>query len=188
MLTGFFLHLKQFKLPVGTREYLTLLEALQARVVSLSIDDFYALARLTLVKDEQHYDRFDLAFASYFKGVEAIFDVRTGIPEDWLRREFERVLTDEQKRKIEALGGWDKLMETFRQRLEEQRGLHSGMLCGRKRNGPGKPGRLTRSTAGSTRLRGPPACDRTVTRCRSRFVRSISDGSGYLRSPWIRSP
>ena len=104
------------------REYLTLLEALQARVVSLSIDDFYALARLTLVKDEQHYDRFDLAFASYFKGVEAIFDVRTGIPEDWLRREFERVLTDEQKREIEALGGWDKLMETFRQRLEEQRG------------------------------------------------------------------
>ncbi len=126
MLTGFFLHLKQFKLPVGTREYLTLLEALQARVVSLSIDDFYALARLTLVKDEQHYDRFDLAFASYFKGVEAIFDVRTGIPEDWLRREFERILTDEQKREIEALGGWDKLMETFRQRLEEQRGRHAG--------------------------------------------------------------
>lgn len=134
MLTGFFLHLKQFRLPVGTREYLTLLEALQARVVSLSIDDFYALARLTLVKDEQHYDRFDLAFASYFNGVEAIFEVRTGIPEDWLRRELERILTDEQKLKIEALGGWDKLMETFRQRLEEQRGRHAG---GRKRIGTG---------------------------------------------------
>ena len=75
MLTGFFLHLKQFRLPVGTREYLTLLEALERRVVSLSIDDFYALARLALVKDEQHYDRFDLAFASYSKGIEAIFDI-----------------------------------------------------------------------------------------------------------------
>ena len=87
-----------------------------------------------MVKDEQHYDRFDLAFASYFKGVEAIFDVRTGIPEEWLRREFERILTDEQKREIEALGGWDKLMETLRQRLEEQRGRHTG---GRKWIGTG---------------------------------------------------
>jgi uncharacterized protein with von Willebrand factor type A (vWA) domain len=126
VLTGFFLHLKAFRLPVGTREFLTLLEALEARVVSLSLDDFYALSKLTLVKDEQHYDRFDLAFASYFRGVEAVFDVRAGIPEDWLRREFERTLSDEEKRKVEALGGWDKLMETLRQRLEEQRGRHAG--------------------------------------------------------------
>ena len=134
MLTGFFLHLKQFRLPVGTREFLTLLEALQARVVSLSIDDFHALARLTLVKDEQHYDRFDLAFSSYFKGVEAVFDVQSGIPDEWLRREFERLPSDEDKRGIEALGGWDKLMETFRKRLDEQRGRHAG---GRKWIGTG---------------------------------------------------
>ena len=134
MLTGFFLHLKQYRLPVGTREYLTLLEALQARVVSLSIDDFYALARLTLVKDEQHYDRFDLAFGSYFKGVEAIFDVDADIPDEWLRDALERILTDEQKRDVQALGGLDKLLETFRQRLAEQRGRHAG---GRKWIGTG---------------------------------------------------
>ena len=135
MLTGFFLHLKQFRLPVGTREYLTLLEALDKRVVSLSIDDFYALARLTLVKDEQHYDRFDLAFASYFKGVEQLFDVdATQIPDEWLRREFERHLTDEQKKEIESLGGFEALMRTFRERLEEQRHRHAG---GRKWIGTG---------------------------------------------------
>ena len=134
MLTGFFLHVKSFRLPVGTSEFLTLLEALEARVVSLSLDDFYALAKLTLVKDEQHYDRFDLAFASYFKGVEAIFDVRAGIPDEWLRREFERTLSDEEKRRVEALGGWDKLMQTLKQRLEEQRGRHAG---GRKWVGTG---------------------------------------------------
>ena len=134
MLTGFFLHLKAFRLPVGTREFLTLLEALEARVVSLSIDDFYALAKLTLVKDEQHYDRFDLAFASYFKGVDAVFDLRAGIPEEWLRREFERTLSEEEKRSVEALGGWDKLMETLKQRLEEQRERHAG---GRKWIGTG---------------------------------------------------
>ena len=126
MLTGFFLHLKQYRLPVGTREYLTLLEALQARVVSLSIDDFYALARLTLIKDEQHYDRFDLAFGSYFKGVEVLFGDGVEIPDEWLRKAFEGALTDAQKREIEGLGGLDKLLETFRKRLEEQRGRHQG--------------------------------------------------------------
>ena len=126
MLTGFFLHLKSFKLPVSTREFLTLLEALDQRVVSLSLEDFHSLARLCLVKDEQHFDRFDLAFGSYFKGVDAIFDIRADIPEEWLRREFQRYLSDEDKKKVEALGGWDKLMETLRQRLEEQRGRHAG--------------------------------------------------------------
>ncbi len=126
MLSGFFLHLKSHKLPVSTRELLTLLEALDKRVVSLSIDDFYSLARLTLVKDEQHFDRFDLAFASYFKGVDAIFDVRRDIPEEWLRREFERHLSPEDKKRVEALGGWDKLMETLKARLAEQKGRHQG--------------------------------------------------------------
>jgi uncharacterized protein with von Willebrand factor type A (vWA) domain len=126
MLIGFFLHLKAARLPVSTREFLTLLEALEARVVSLSIDDFYYLARATLIKDEAQFDRYDLAFATYFKGVEAIFDIRAGIPEEWLRKEFERLLSDEDKARIEALGGWDKLMETLKQRLAEQKKRHAG--------------------------------------------------------------
>jgi uncharacterized protein len=126
MLVDFFLHLKSFRLPVSTREFLTLLEALEARVVSLSIDDFYALSRTCLVKDEQHFDRFDLAFGTYFKGVDAIFDIRAEIPEEWLRKEFIRHLSDEDKKLIEAMGGLDKLLETFRQRLEEQRRRHAG--------------------------------------------------------------
>ena len=93
MLTGFFLHLKSFKLPVSTREFLTLLEALDKRVVSSSLEDFYTLSRACLVKDEQHFDRFDVAFGSYFKGVDAIFDIRAEIPEEWLKKEFQRHLS-----------------------------------------------------------------------------------------------
>jgi uncharacterized protein with von Willebrand factor type A (vWA) domain len=126
VLTGFFLHLRAFKLPVGIGEFLTLLEALDKRVVSSSLDDFHALARTTLVKDEQHFDRFDLAFGSYFKGVNALFDPRGDIPEEWLRRQFQRHLSDEDKRRVEALGGYDKLMQTLRRRLEEQRARHAG--------------------------------------------------------------
>ncbi len=134
MLIDFFLHLKAARLPVSTREFLTLLEALEARVVSPSLDDFYHLARAALIKDEGQYDRYDLAFSTYFKGANAIFDIRAEIPEEWLRREFERRLSDEDKAKVEALGGWDKLMETFRQRLEEQQARHAG---GRKWIGTG---------------------------------------------------
>ena len=126
MLIGFFLHLKSARLPVSTREFLTLLEALEARVVSLSIDDFYHLARTCLIKDEAQFDRYDLAFATYFRGVDAIFDIRTEIPEEWLVKEFERLLSAEDKAKIEALGGWDKLMETLKMRLEEQKARHAG--------------------------------------------------------------
>ncbi len=126
MLVDFFLHLKASRLPVSTREFLTLLEALDARVVSLSLDDFYVLARTCLVKDEAHFDRFDLAFGSYFKGVNAIFDIRAEIPEAWLRKEFERHLSPEDKARIEALGGLDKLLETFKQRLAEQKERHAG--------------------------------------------------------------
>ena len=126
MLTGFFLHLKSHKLPVSTRELLTLLEALEKRVISLSLDDFYTLSRACFVKDEQHFDRFDLAFGSYFKGIDAIFDIRAEIPEDWLKREFQRNLSEDDKKLVEAMGGWDKLMETLKQRLEEQRARHQG--------------------------------------------------------------
>ena len=126
MLVDFFLHLKSARLPVSTREFLTLVEALEARVVSVSLDDFYTLARICLVKDEAHFDRFDLAFGSYFKGIDAVFDIRTEIPEAWLRQEFERYLSREDKAKVEALGGLDRLLETFRQRLAEQRERHAG--------------------------------------------------------------
>ncbi|HEV8499925.1 MAG TPA: VWA domain-containing protein [Casimicrobiaceae bacterium] len=126
MLIGFFLHLRACKLPVSTREFLTLLEALARRVVSGSLDDFYALARTTLIKDEQHFDRFDLAFASYFKGIDALIDVRGEVPEEWMRREFARQLSDEDRRRIEALGGFDKLMATLRERLAGQRRRHAG--------------------------------------------------------------
>jgi hypothetical protein len=126
VLIGFFLHLKAARLPVSTREFLTLLAALEQRIVALSLEDFYHLARASLVKDETHYDRYDQAFGSYFKGAAALFDVRTGIPEEWLRREFTRLLSDEDRRQVEALGGWDRLMQTLRQRLAEQKERHAG--------------------------------------------------------------
>jgi uncharacterized protein len=125
VLTGFFLHLKSFRLPVSTREFLTLLEALEARVVSGSLDEFYVLARACLVKDEQLFDRFDVAFANYFKGVDTIFDLRAEIPDDWLRGELALHLSEDDKRALEA-GGLDRLLEIFRQRLAEQRERHQG--------------------------------------------------------------
>jgi uncharacterized protein with von Willebrand factor type A (vWA) domain len=126
MLIDFFLHLKAAKLPVSTREFLTLLDALKHDVASGSMDDFYFLARTCLVKDEALYDRFNVAFGAYFKGIEAPFDLHADIPEAWLRKLVEGGLTDEQKALVQALGGWDKLMETLKQRLAEQRGRHQG--------------------------------------------------------------
>jgi uncharacterized protein len=126
MLIDFFLHLKTTKLPVSTREFLTLLDALKHGVVSNDIDDFYFLARTCLVKDEALYDRFNLAFGTYFKGVNTIFDIRAEIPEEWIRKMIEGSLTEEEKALVKALGGWDKLMETLKQRLEQQKGRHQG--------------------------------------------------------------
>jgi uncharacterized protein with von Willebrand factor type A (vWA) domain len=126
MLVDFFLHLKAAKLPVSTREFLTLLEALEHDVVSNSINDFYFLARTCLVKDEALYDRFNLAFGAYFHGVDSFFDIRAEIPEEWIRKAMEGTLTDDEKALVKALGGWDKLMETLKQRLEEQRARHQG--------------------------------------------------------------
>lgn len=125
MLVDFFLHLKSQRLPVSTREFLTLLEALQARVCGHSIDEFYFLSRTCLVKDEANYDRFDQAFAQYFKGVEHIPGLGAEIPEDWLKLVARRHLTPEEKARLEKLG-WDKLMEELKKRLEEQKGRHAG--------------------------------------------------------------
>src|SRR5215813_9207710 len=126
MLIDFFLHLKAAKLPVSTREFLTLLDALKHGVISGDIDDFYFLARTCLVKDEALYDRFNLAFGIYFKGIESIFDIRTEIPEEWIRKMIEGTLSDEEKALVKALGGWEKLMETLKRRLEEQKARHQG--------------------------------------------------------------
>lgn len=127
MLFGFFLTLRAGGLKPGLGEFLTLLEALKKHVVVYSIDDFYLLARMTLVKDESHYDRYDRAFAAYFKGVESMFDLLGGtIPDEWLRREMEKLLSDEEKAKIKSLGGFEELMETLKKRLEEQKERHQG--------------------------------------------------------------
>src|ERR1035437_10194015 len=135
MLIQFFYILRSAKLPVSVKEYLTLLEALKLGVVgpssaddssaAYSLDDFYYLSRTTLVKDEKHFDKFDRAFAAYFKGVEMLADFTKEIPLDWLRQMLERELTPEQKAAIEKMG-WDELMETLKKRLEEQKERHEG--------------------------------------------------------------
>jgi uncharacterized protein len=131
MLIDFFLGLKQAGLPVSVKEYLMLCEAMEKQVAYGSVDDFYYLSRACLVKDESHFDRFDRAFAAYFKGVEsldaALMRLSTHtIPEDWLRKLAEKTLSEEEKAAVEAMGGWEKLMETLKKRLEEQQGRHQG--------------------------------------------------------------
>ena len=126
MLTGFFVKLKDHKVPVSIKEWLTLLEALGKDVISPSIDEFYYLSRTALVKDEQNFDKFDRAFAEYFKGIEAIAGAEFDVPLEWLLKQAELNLSAEEKAMIEALGGWDKLMEELKKRLEEQKGRHQG--------------------------------------------------------------
>ncbi|MBN50358.1 MAG: hypothetical protein CMN85_12560 [Spongiibacteraceae bacterium] len=127
MLISFFLTLKKAGVPVSIRELLDLIAALRARLIFASVDDFYHMARLCMVKDEKYYDRFDLAFGRYFRDLETLDDViEAMIPDDWLRTEFLKQLTDEEKAKIESLGGLDKLIEEFKKRLEEQKERHEG--------------------------------------------------------------
>jgi uncharacterized protein with von Willebrand factor type A (vWA) domain len=126
MFFSFFAELRDAKVPVSLREYLTLMEAMQKRVAAFDIEDFYFLARTVLVKDERHLDRFDRVFGHCFKGIETLADPQSAIPDEWLRKLAERFLTEEEKRQVEALGGWEKLMETLRQRLAEQRSRHQG--------------------------------------------------------------
>jgi uncharacterized protein with von Willebrand factor type A (vWA) domain len=127
MLTRFFFTLREAGVPASVTEYLTLLEALDRRVAQYSVDDFYFLARAALVKDEKHFDRFDRAFLHHFKGIEQAFEaLQKELPADWLRLMAQRHFTPEEMAQIEALGGWDKLMETLKQRLEEQKGRHEG--------------------------------------------------------------
>jgi len=130
MLIDFFYTLRAAKLPVSVKEFLTLLEALQKQVVgpgsdACSLDDFYFLSRLTLVKDEKHYDKFDRAFGAYFKGVDMLTDFTKDVPLDWLEKILQKELTPEQKAAIDKMG-WDELMETLKKRLEEQKERHQG--------------------------------------------------------------
>lgn len=127
MLLRFFEGLRKGGIPVSIKELLTLLEALENHLAFGSVDDFYLLARTCMVKDEKYYDRFDRAFALYFKDLETLDDfLEAMIPEDWLRKEFEKSLTEEEKAKINTLGGLEKLIEEFKKRLEEQKERHAG--------------------------------------------------------------
>ena len=121
MLINFFLTLRKYKLPVTIRELLDLLNALHQRVVYANIDDFYLLSRTCLVKDEKNYDKFDRAFSAYFKGLEDLHGMLESlIPDEWLRREFEKSLTPEELAQIESLGGLEKLIEAFQKSKEEE--------------------------------------------------------------------
>jgi uncharacterized protein with von Willebrand factor type A (vWA) domain len=125
MLIDFFFALKDAKIPVSIKEFLTLLEALQKNVIGPSMDDFYYLSRLTLVKDEAHYDKFDRAFGLYFHGIHAAFDGDKAIPLDWLVQHLQRELTDEQRAQLEKFG-YEKLMDRLNELLKEQKERHEG--------------------------------------------------------------
>ncbi len=130
MFLPFFENLRKGGVPVSLREFLSFLDGLAAGIATYDVDAFYYLARAALVKDERHLDKFDRAFAASFEGLEAIsFDdvvEAMDLPEEWLRKLAEKTLSEEEKAEIQSLGGFDKLMETLKQRLEEQKGRHQG--------------------------------------------------------------
>jgi len=127
MFTTFFHELKAAGLPVTVREYLTLMEGMEQNLASQKIEDFYYLSRATLVKDERNLDKFDRVFGHVFKGIESLNEaLGAEIPAEWLKKLAEKYLTEEEMKQIEALGGWDKLMETLAKRLAEQKGRHQG--------------------------------------------------------------
>jgi uncharacterized protein with von Willebrand factor type A (vWA) domain len=127
MLLNLFTELRAAKVPVTLREYLTLLQALDQDLAEKSVEDFYFLARACLVKDERNLDKFDRVFGHVFKGLESLAQAleAADIPEEWLRKMAEKYLSDEEKKQIEAMG-WDKLLETLKERLKEQKGRHQG--------------------------------------------------------------
>ncbi|HVL71374.1 MAG TPA: VWA domain-containing protein [Beijerinckiaceae bacterium] len=127
MFLTFFAELRAAKVPVTLREYLTLLEGLERDLADKKVEDFYYLSRACLVKDERNLDKFDRVFARVFRGVESLAQAleRGEIPAEWLKKLAERFLTEEEKRQIEAMG-WDRLLETLRERLKEQKGRHQG--------------------------------------------------------------
>ena len=163
MLIDFFLHMRQAKLPVSIKEYLMLLEAIKEHVIGQSVDDFYWLSRATLVKDERNFDKFDKAFATYFKGVQAIPGIDIDLPLEWLKRQFQREFTAEEKAAIEAMGGLDKLMERLRELLEEQKERHQGGSKWIGTNGTSPFGNGGYNPEG-IRIGGPSAGNRTAVK------------------------
>ena len=127
MFVNFFHELKAQNVPVSLREYLSLLEALDHDVIDNQVEDFYYLSKAALVKDERNLDKFDRVFGEVFKGLESLGEGDIAeIPEEWLRSMTEKFLTEEEKKEIEALGGWEKIMEELKKRLEEQEKRHEG--------------------------------------------------------------
>ena len=138
MFLQFFTSLRDAQVPVTLREYLTLMEALDADLAEQSVENFYYLSRAALVKDERNLDKFDRVFGSVFKGIESLLDAmeKAEIPEEWLKKLAEKYLTEEEKKQIEAMGGLDKQLETQKKRKEEKKGPHQD---GPKRNDTGDP-------------------------------------------------
>lgn len=126
MLTSFFLALRAGGLKPGVGEYLTLLQAVRAGLAELSIERFHALARLTLVKDETQFDRFDRIFGQYLDGIATAFAAEGVVPEEWLQQQMQRLLTDEEKAALQSLGSFEALMKQLAERLKEQKGRHEG--------------------------------------------------------------
>ena len=127
MFTELFFELRRIGVPVSLNEYLTLMEVMERGIPEYSVDNFYYVSRATLVKDERHLDRFDQVFSHVFKGLEAPEgQIIQDIPEDWLKKLTEKYLTEEEKAKIETLGGWEELMETLKKRMAEQEKRHQG--------------------------------------------------------------
>src|ERR1700710_2794106 len=127
MFVTFFQELKAAGVPVTLREYLTLMEAMEADLASRRVEDFYYLSRAALVKDERNLDKVDRVFGHVFKGLELMSEALAAeVPLEWLKKMAEKYLTEEEKKQIEALGGLDKLLETLKQRLAEQKGRHQG--------------------------------------------------------------
>ena len=125
MLIDFFLKCKNAGLPVSTKEFLILLDAMKHRVTGHSVDEFYYLSRMCLIKDETRYDKYDRVFGEYFRGIEALTELNPNVPEEWLRKALEKNLSPEDLAKLKAMS-WDELMETLKKRLEEQKARHEG--------------------------------------------------------------
>ena len=178
MLIDFFGELRKGRVPVSLKELLALLEAIEAGFAFADLEQFYLLSRTCLVKDEKYFDRFDRAFSAYFEnltGLEGDNLVEALIPEDWLRADFLKQLSDEDKAKIESLGGFDKLMETLKQRLEEQKERHAG---GNKWIGTGGTSPFGHSgyNPEGVRIGGQSKHKRAVKVWEKRLFRDLDDG------------
>ena len=127
MFSKFFFELRETGVPLTLLEYLTFLESMKRNIAHFDIDSFYYLSRCCLIKDERNFDKFDKVFGSIFEGVEFIGQIlEADIPEDWLKKLTERILSPQEMEQIEALGGWEELMKTLKERLAEQKKRHQG--------------------------------------------------------------